>query len=258
MSEHTLSPAEQLGLLLAKCADSGRVISVAEIEAGHLLPQNVEQAMRAQAVASAGHPVAGWKVAIGPEGMPVAAPLLDIANAESHNEVRRQNSNPVAVEVEIAFRLGSDIVPGRSYSREDIRRRVDSVHIGVELIGPRLVEGDKAPFPLFLADRLGNGGYVVGPELESGAIDLLMSGSEPLPAMSVCVDGREILNVRPHHPNGDPLAPLVAYANAQIDQLGGLRRGQFVTTGSLCGVLPVSKPQMLCIEWLRKLLVRFG
>ncbi len=44
------------------------------------------------------------------------------------------------------------------------------------------------------------------------------------------------------HVNVDPLAPLVAYANAPIDFAGGLRAGQIVTTGTLCGVVPLPAP----------------
>ena len=39
--------------------------------------------------------------------------------------------------------------------------------------------------------------------------------------------------------------PLLAYANEQSDYLGGLRAGQIVTTGSLCGVLPVRAAGLL-------------
>ena len=35
------------------------------------------------------------------------------------------------------------------------------------------------------------------------------------------------------HSDSDPLIPLVAWANAQADQLGGLRAGQFLTLGTL-------------------------
>ena len=44
------------------------------------------------------------------------------------------------------------------------------------------------------------------------------------------------------HPQGDPYAPLVAWANAQCDRLGGLRAGQIVTTGTLTPPRPVDRP----------------
>jgi hypothetical protein len=47
------------------------------------------------------------------------------------------------------------------------------------------------------------------------------------------------------HPAGDPLLPLLAYANGQSDYLGGLRAGQVVTTGSLCGVIPIHTAGLL-------------
>ena len=38
------------------------------------------------------------------------------------------------------------------------------------------------------------------------------------------------------NPWTDPLVPLIACANAQMDHVGGFRAGQIVTTGSLCGI----------------------
>ena len=39
------------------------------------------------------------------------------------------------------------------------------------------------------------------------------------------------------HADGDPLIPLAAYLSRPIDVMGGLRAGQFVTTGSFCGAV---------------------
>jgi 2-keto-4-pentenoate hydratase len=44
------------------------------------------------------------------------------------------------------------------------------------------------------------------------------------------------------HPTTDPLKPLLDYANAQSDRLGGFRAGQIITTGSLCGLVSVEEP----------------
>ena len=37
------------------------------------------------------------------------------------------------------------------------------------------------------------------------------------------------------HGNGDPMTPFLAWANRQSDDLGSLKAGQIITTGSLCG-----------------------
>jgi 2-keto-4-pentenoate hydratase len=239
----------QLGSLLAGLAQSGDLIGSPEIEARGLLPESVEEVMRVQAASVEGHLVAGWKVAIGPGGLPVAAPLLNLVKADSSRHATCNCPNLTAVEVEIAFCLKSDLAPDRVYGREDVLAHIGSVHLGIELIAPRLREGDKAPFLLFLADRLGNGGYVVGPELDPAVLDMLASAASR-PSMKIQINGAEKQAVCPAHVNGDPLAPLVAYANAQNDRLDGLRGGQFVTTGSLCGVLPVRGDCRLQIDWL--------
>lgn len=43
------------------------------------------------------------------------------------------------------------------------------------------------------------------------------------------------------HANGDPLKPLLALAKARKLHLGGLKAGQIVTTGALCGLIPVAR-----------------
>jgi 2-keto-4-pentenoate hydratase len=173
----------------------------------------------------------GWKVAVGPGGVPVAAPLLGhLVASGSGMEVP---GHQVRFEVEVAFRLRADL-PARSdpYARQDIVDAVGSVLVGVELIGPR-VPSD-SPFPVFLADNLGNRGYLVGQEVTGWpSLDLRA------PRCTVTAGSRMLFDAVGQHPQGDPLIPLELYANRQTDRLGGLKAGQIVTTGSLCGVLAV-------------------
>ena len=56
------------------------------------------------------------------------------------------------------------------------------------------------------------------------------------------VDGDIVQEVRGGHPQGDPVEPLRAYASQPNDALGGLRKGQVITTGSLTKPLRVDAP----------------
>lgn len=204
------------------------------------VPHSLASAMQVQASVQErlSRPVGGWKVAIGPQQLPVAAPLLDLYPDSSEIPLFRN----CTIEVELAVHLRKDL-PRRetgAYERSDILDSIENAVLGIEVIGGRFDSAANVPFLSFLADNLGNRAYVVG-------------GSVPLSALSgvngldchVTLDGQPLYQAPASHPAGDPLLPLLAYANAQSDHLGGLKAGQVVTTGSLCGVLPVRAAGLL-------------
>jgi 2-keto-4-pentenoate hydratase len=198
------------------------------------VPLSPASAMQVQALVRErlAKPVAGWKVAIGPQQLPVAAPLLDLYPDSS--EIRLFHN--CAIEVELAVYLRKDL-PRRetgAYDRSDILDSIENVVLGIEVIGARFDSAANVPFLSFLADNLGNRAYVVGDSVQLSALSEV-NGLD----CHVTLDGQPLYQAPASHPAGDPLLPLLAYANAQSDHLGGLKAGQVVTTGSLCGVLPV-------------------
>jgi len=184
--------------------------------------------------------LAGWKVAVGPGGRPVAAPLYPVIRNMRPSLSWRPS---LAIEVEFAVELGADLPcrPAENYSRAEIEAAVSSIYLGVEIIDSRLIEGSNSPFELFLADSLANAGYVLGPQVPR---ELLTSDG---PVLTVSAGAQPIYVGQANHPSGDPLAPLVAYANDPCDQLEGLRSGQVITTGSLCGVISLQAPTQIDI-----------
>lgn len=50
---------------------------------------------------------------------------------------------------------------------------IDEVHLGVELLRYRLAEKNQVPFPLFLADRLANHGFAIGPQVDKSIVEVL-------------------------------------------------------------------------------------
>lgn len=200
-------------------------------------PASYNEAMQVQAEVAGllGASVAGWKVAIRPEGHAVAAPLLTpLVTQASAFAVSPQGL--MGIEVEIGLRLAGDLPPrpDRPYMREDILAACSSVLVGIEVVSTRLPDQPNAPFALVLADNVSNGGYAIGDETTAfAALDL---GNL---ALSVSIDGREVHAGIGGHGNGDPLVPVLAYVNSPNDRLGGFRQGQIVTTGTLCGLVPV-------------------
>ncbi len=203
-------------------------------------PQSVtvEAAMRTQAATLSllGAEHRGWKVALGPARAAFAAPM---------SEIRFDTEQPVAffpgmrIEIEFCFHLGSDLRPdpSRPLDRDHVAAAVDAIHLGIEIVGSRFAEPNSLPFPLLLADSLANVGYLVGPKVD--VCDLVTSAGRPCCVTSA---GQVICDTPARHPDGDPILPLVEYAARPMDALGGLRKGQIVTTGGLCGAVPLPAP----------------
>ena len=77
---------------------------------------------------------------------------------------------------------------------------------------------------------MGHGGYVVGPDLDLKVLDDLTELG-----CFISLNGVTLYDQPAVHGNGDPMTPFLAWANRKAEFMGGLRAGQIVTTGSLCG-----------------------
>ncbi len=216
-----------VALLAAAQADRTGVLFMPEYEPADLVAAFAVQASVAQAL---GASVAGWKAGFSPAKVPVAAPLYAGLMRSSGATIAMPRHTPLIVEAEIGFRLAADLPsrPSRPYSRAEVLAAVAEVLIGFELIASRFGEPAKVPFAAFLADNLGNAGYVAGAALRDfDALDLATL------RCTLAVDGATVHDKVGGHPQNDPVLPLVAYANAPKDRLGGFRAGQIITTGSV-------------------------
>jgi 2-keto-4-pentenoate hydratase len=214
---------------LAQSHRSGMPLEAASLP----VPAEFAAAMQVQAdVAKAlGAEVAGWKVGMSGDN-PTAAPMFRHLILPDAGRYARTGATFLAIEVEVGFHIDTDVASGA-----DIPGALGAAFLGIEVVRSRLVEGGKAPFPLFLADNIGNGGYVVGPERSDWAtLDLGALRCE------VWRDDVQVHDAVGGHPQKHPLVPLRAYAAKPIDKLGGLRKGQIVTTGTLCGLVFIDKP----------------
>jgi 2-keto-4-pentenoate hydratase len=221
-----------IGELADRLATARRSRKYLTFEAAMACPSVVE-AYRVQAMVAEklGETVAGWKVGIWIDGSAMAAPIFtsDLRVEGEHFELSGDLSS-VKVEAELGLRLGRDLPPrsGGSYSREDILDAVAEAFCGIELVATRFRNEGDADFPTKLADNFAHAGYVRGSGIASLAgIDVMQLRCK------VLQDGVSVRDQQGAHPFGDPLAPVIAWASAQCDHLGGLRAGQFLTTGTL-------------------------
>lgn len=203
-------------------------------------PASVDAAMAIQGrvAAALGRSIGGWKVAINPEFGPVAAPLMDHLIRE--NPTSWPFTPGIAIEVEVAVQLGRDL-PSQDYNRDAIVEAIESMSLGIEIVYPRLAAG--APFLSMLADNLGNAGYVIGQkrtawkDCDPGAFDLTLTCGEKILHRGVC-----------SYPLKDPLMPVAACAASLNKTRPGFLAGQIITTGSICGLIPVPGPGLVRAE----------
>ena len=134
------------------------------------------------------------------------------------------------VEAEIAVRMGRDL-PGRpgGYSRAEVVAAIASAHPAIELLQSRFVDVEAVPKLSALADSLSHWGLVVGAAIPGwAAVDLAGEG------VAVLADGVAVKRGL-GNPAGDMIRLVVWLANEGALWAGGLRAGQYVTTGSWTG-----------------------
>jgi 2-keto-4-pentenoate hydratase len=198
------------------------------------VPETLAEAHAVQAAVgrAAGLPQAGWKVGIAADGTAIAG-LMPGPWLEPGGVYEGAAGAELRVEIEIALRLSRDVPlrPGQPWSRAELVACCDKAFLGIEIIESRLADwADKVAFPLWLADALGHGGYLLGPEIAMATLD------DPAGlGCFVALDGVTLYDQPAVHGNGDPMVPFLAWANREGEDPGPLKAGQIVTTGSLCG-----------------------
>jgi 2-keto-4-pentenoate hydratase len=187
-------------------------------------------AIQAEVAKALGATVAGWKCGAMDGGKTVfGAPIFAGNVRESGGTWRLPKGQSLKIEVEIAIRLGKDLPPrGTPYTRAEILDATAEVLCGIELVGARFADVDAASFTAKLADNFNQAGYVIG----GGTKDFAKLDLSGLRAR-FWIDGKLSHEAVGGHGHKDPLVPVVAWASKQADALGGLRVGQFITTGTL-------------------------
>lgn len=215
---------------LATARRDGSLIEPASLP----VPESLSEGLAAQAAVAgrAGLAEAGWKVAIAEDGTPVAG-LMPGPWLAPGAVYQGAIGAELRVEIELALRLARDVPfrPAQPYSRAELLGHCDKAFLGIEIVESRLANWfGKVAFPLWIADALGHGGYLIGPELDIKVLDDLAGLG-----CFISLNGVTLYDQPAVHGNGDPMAPFLAWANRKAEFMGGLRAGQIVTTGSLCG-----------------------
>jgi 2-keto-4-pentenoate hydratase len=223
----------ELITLLASAQRAGRSEVDGALFAG--LDRDAAYRIQAGVLDALGETPALIKTAIQPDGVGVAAPIFASRTGQSGGFML-----PVAtvtgLEVEVGLVLSTDLSADTANADEAaIIEAIDHYFVGIEVCGTRFADRNLAGAQGSFADNMQSYGYVINPlERDLGA-DIANFD------VQLFHGGTQIFGGPAKHSFGTVLNSFVAYAKAQVPAYP-LKAGMVVTTGSLCGLVPVSAP----------------
>jgi 2-keto-4-pentenoate hydratase len=201
-----------------------------------LQPTDLEEVARIHSeIALSFGEIGGWKIgAPSPDATPFFAPMPRAWMAPSPATLVGPTYRYRGLEAEIAFLLGSDL-PTRAtpYTREEVLAAVASCHPILEELESALIDPMAANRLTYLADLQIHGSFVYGP-----ACDAWQSIDFSAETVTLSVNGVVRVERTGSNTSGDLLGLLPFLANQGAARTGGLRAGQWITTGSWTGNTP--------------------
>jgi len=217
-----------------------------------LRPRNAAEAYAVQdAVVRERGEVAGWKVgAASPQALPARAALtadsISVDHAGLPVHLRAAGFAVMGVEAELVYEMGTDLPPRATpYTPAEVLAAVSSVRAAIEVCDTRFAVWAQQGEWSRLADQACHGALVVG----TGVVGA--HGVRPLEqGVVLSVNGAvAVQHTGWGNPAGDPARLLTWLANAGAHSLGGLRAGQWVTTGACTGTLLVAPGTQVVAEF---------
>ncbi|WP_311223704.1 MULTISPECIES: 2-keto-4-pentenoate hydratase [unclassified Acidovorax] len=214
-----------------------------------LRPGNAAQAYAVQdRVVEARGPIAGWKVgALSPDAEPARAALtLDSVHVGTVVRLPAADFLVMGVEAELVFQCLADL-PARDdpYTLDEVRIAFGPAHAGIEVCDTRFATWGGQSVWSRLADQACHGALVVGSGLdECRPVDVMRQ-----PVRLEVNGGTVVSHEAGGNPSGEPLRLLVWLANEGARNLGGLRAGHWVTTGSWTGTPMVMQGDVVVADF---------
>lgn len=233
---------------LLTAARTGAVPRPADLPAA-LRPANAAQAYAVQdRVVRARGEIAGWKVgASGPDAEPARAALTqDSVQVGDAVHLAAASFFVIGVEAELVFQCIADLPPRDvPYTPGEVLGALGTVRAGIEVCDTRFAAWGGQDAWSRLADQACHGALVVGSGLdECAGIDVSRQ-----PVRLEVNGGTVVSHDAGGNPAGEPLRLLVWLANEGARSLGGLRAGQWVTTGSWTGTPMVMQGDVVVAEF---------
>lgn len=177
--------------------------------------------------------IGGWKIgAPAADATPVYAPMPLGWIAGSGATLYGPNYRFRGIESEIAFLLGEDLpVRDTPYTRDEVLGAIASCHPAIEELESGFADPREVSRFQSLCDLQMHGGFVYGPAVADWrSIDFSAE------KVSLTIDGTVRVERTGSNTSGDLLRLLPWLANEGGARTGGLRAGQWITTGSWTGV----------------------
>jgi 2-keto-4-pentenoate hydratase len=197
-------------------------------------------------MAKAYGPIGGWKIgAPTPEATPIFAPMPAAWIGSSGSTLSGPQWRYRGLEAEIAFLVGEDL-PQRDtpYTREEALAAMASCHPAIEVLESAFIDPTQATKFASFADLQMHGGFIYGPAFENWkAADFNAE------RVVLSVDGVIRVERTGSNTSGDLLKLIPWLANEGAARTGGLRKGQWITTGSWTGNTPATSDSRVDAEF---------
>lgn len=211
-----------------------------------LVPLDIPEVSFVQdALAAAFGPVGGYKVgAATPDATPLFAPMPAAWIAPSGTTLSGPRFRYRGLEAEIAFLVGQDLPPRPApYTREEALAAMASCHPAIEVLESAFIDPLQATKLAYLADLQMHGGFVYGPPVDNWqSIDFNAEH------VTLSVDGVLRIERTGSNTSGD-LLKLIPWLANQGARTGGLRAGQWITTGSWTGNTPATAASVVNVHF---------
>jgi 2-keto-4-pentenoate hydratase len=241
----TESRQTELSAFVALLRNARETLTPLESIPDAIAPTTDDEALWVQTeLAAAFGPIGGWKVGAGtPTAIPACGPIPFAWLHPSASTI--PNSRFRGLEAEVAFLLGSDLPPRATpYADAEVLAAIASCHPAIEILESAFPDPTTVPKLIGTADLQNHGGFVYGPAYPDWQpIDFTQE------TVVLSINGTEEITRTGSNTSGNLLRLLPWLAN-QSARTGGLRAGQWITTGSWTGALPA--PALATAE------VRFG
>jgi 2-keto-4-pentenoate hydratase len=176
--------------------------------------------------------IGGWKVgAPGPGATPMCAPMFAAGLRASPARLTSREFHLRGLEAEVAFRMRSDLPPrSKPYSRTEVIEAIDSCCAAMEELESRFIDLNSVDSLSLLADGQSHGAFVFGSAIHDWKhIDWNKE------AVALLIDGKPVVEGVGSIPAKDLLRLVTWLANQVALWAGGLKAGNYVTTGSWTG-----------------------
>lgn len=205
---------------------------IADLPKG-LQPQTLEEAYFVQDRMSwAYEEIGGWKIgAATPDATPGFAPIpkawITCNGCAMGGETHRYRG----LEAEIAFLMGADLPPRDTpYTRDEVIAAIASMHPVIEVLESAFLDPSQVSKMCSTADMAVHGGLVYGAAVPNWkSIDFAKE------SVTLAVDGAVRVERTGSNTAGDLMRLLPYLANEGASRTEGLRKGDWITTGSWTG-----------------------